>query len=134
MEGFQIAPAFFPMLGIEPALGRGFTNEDAQPGRDAVVLLSNGFWRRQFAADPAIVGNSIDVDGIPCTVVGVLPSTFRIFRVLNQIMWCEFRHSNLRGVLLHDMPDYFFCYSLAPNGASSANTPEQSAVRDTSFC
>ena len=47
---------------------------------------------------------------------------------------CAFRHSNLRGVLLHDMPDYFFCYSLAPNGASSANTPEQSAVRDTSFC
>jgi len=51
VEGFQIAPAFFPMLGVEPALGRGFTGEDAQPGRDAVALLSNGFWRRQFAAN-----------------------------------------------------------------------------------
>jgi putative ABC transport system permease protein len=84
VEGFQIAPAFFPMLGVEPALGRGFTDEDAQPGRDAVVLLNNGFWRRQFAADPAVVGQSIDVDGTPCTVVGVLPSSFRIFRVLNR--------------------------------------------------
>ena len=84
VEGFQIAPAFLPMLGIEPALGRGFTNEDAQRGRDAVVLLSNGFWRRQFAADSAIVGQSIDVDGTPCTVVGVLPSSFKIFRVLNR--------------------------------------------------
>ncbi|HXN23454.1 MAG TPA: ABC transporter permease [Candidatus Dormibacteraeota bacterium] len=84
VEGFQVAPAFFPMLGIEPALGRGFTDEDAQPGRDAVVLLSNGFWRRQFAADSAIVGQSIDVDGAPCTVVGVLPSSFKIFRVLNR--------------------------------------------------
>src|SRR6266576_3041086 len=84
VEGFQIAPAFFSMLGVEPALGRGFTDEDAQPGRDAVVLLSNGFWRRQFAADSAIVGKSIDVDGTPCTVVGVLPSTFKIFRVLNR--------------------------------------------------
>ncbi len=84
VEGFQIAPAFLPMLGIEPALGRLFTNEDAQPGRDAIVLLSNGFWRRQFAADSTIVGQSIDVDGTPCTVVGVLPSSFKIFRVLNR--------------------------------------------------
>src|SRR6266513_6421540 len=51
-----------------------------------------------------------------------------------QIMWCEFRHSNLRGVLLHDMPDHFFCYPLAPNGTCPANRPEQSAVRDTSLC
>src|SRR5712691_286373 len=84
VEGFQVAPAFFPMLGVEPALGRRFTGEDAQPGRDAVVLLSNGFWRRQFAANSAIVGQSIDVDGTPCTVVGVLPSSFKIFRVLNR--------------------------------------------------
>jgi putative ABC transport system permease protein len=84
VEGFQIAPTFLPMLGIEPALGRGFTNEDAQRGRDSVVLLSNGFWRRQFAADPTIVGQSIDVDGTPCTVVGVLPASFEIFRVLNR--------------------------------------------------
>ncbi|PYU81339.1 MAG: hypothetical protein DMG50_16360 [Acidobacteria bacterium] len=59
-------------------------NEDAQPGHDTVVLLSDGFWRRQFAADSAIVGRSIDVDGTPCTVVGVLPSSFKIFRVLNR--------------------------------------------------
>ena len=84
VEGFQVAPEFFPMLGVEPALGRAFTDEDARPGRDTVVLLSHGFWHRQFAADPAIVGRSIDVDGTPCTVVGVLPSSFRIFRVLNR--------------------------------------------------
>jgi putative ABC transport system permease protein len=84
VEGFQIAPAFFPMLGVDPALGRGFTVEDAKPGRDAVVLLSNGFWRRQLAADSAIVGQSINFDGKPCTVVGVMPSTFKIFRVLNR--------------------------------------------------
>jgi putative ABC transport system permease protein len=84
VEGFQIAPAFLPMLGVEPALGHRFTDEDAQPGREAVVLLSNGFWRRQFAANSAVVGQSIDVDGTPCTVVGVLPSSFKIFRVLNR--------------------------------------------------
>jgi putative ABC transport system permease protein len=84
VEGFQVAPAFFPMLGVEPAFGRGFTDEDAQPGRDAVVVLSNGFWQRLFAGDSGIIGQSIDVDGTPCTVVGVLPTSFRIFRVLNR--------------------------------------------------
>jgi putative ABC transport system permease protein len=84
VEGFLVASAFFPMLGVEPALGRGFTDEDARPGRDTVVLLSDGFWRRQFAADAAIVGQSIDVDGIRCTVIGVLPSSFKIYRVLNR--------------------------------------------------
>jgi putative ABC transport system permease protein len=84
VEGFRIAPTFFPMLGVEPALGRGFVDEDAQPGRDDVVLLSDGFWRRRFSADPGIVGRSIDVDGTPCTVVGILPPTFKIYRVLNR--------------------------------------------------
>jgi len=84
VEGFVVAPAFFPMLGVEPALGRGFTDDDAQPGRDAVVVLTHGFWRRQFAADPAIIGRPIDVDGTPCTVIGVLPASFTIYRVLNR--------------------------------------------------
>ena len=84
VEGFLVGSEFFPMLGVDPALGRAFTGDDARPGRDTVVLLSQGFWRRQFGADPAIVGQSIDVDGSPCTIVGVLPSTFKIYRVLNR--------------------------------------------------
>ena len=83
VEAFRIAPAFFPLLGVEPALGRGFGNADAQKGRDDVVLLSDGFWHRQFGADPSIVGRAIDVDGTPCVVVGILPPSFKIFRVLN---------------------------------------------------
>src|SRR5262245_8376735 len=71
VEGFQVGASFFPMLGIEPALGRGFTAGEAVAGGDAVVLLSDGFWRRQFGADPAIVGRLLHVDGTPCTVVGV---------------------------------------------------------------
>ena len=84
VEGFLVASAFFPMLGIEPALGRGFVEDDSRPGRDHVILLSDGLWRRQFAADPAVVGRSIDVDETPCTVVGVLPSSFQIYHVLNR--------------------------------------------------
>ncbi len=84
VEGFQADDHFFPMLGVAPAIGRGFTADDVRPGADTVVLLTDGFWRRQFGADPAVVGRVITVDGIPCTVVGVLPATFRIYHVLNQ--------------------------------------------------
>jgi len=84
VEGFKVDEHFFPLLGIEPAFGRGIRADDTQKGRDAIALLSDGFWRRQFGADPAVVGRIIDVDGAPCTIVGVLPASFRIFRVLNR--------------------------------------------------
>ena len=69
--------------GVDTALGRGFTEEDTRSGRDNVVLLTDGFWRRQFGASP-VVGSSIDVDATPCTIIGVLPASFKIFRVLNR--------------------------------------------------
>ena len=84
VEGFLVSPEFFPMLGVGVALGRGFEASDAQPGRDTSILLTDGFWHRQFGADPSIVGQSIDVDGTPCIVVGILPRSFQIFRVLNR--------------------------------------------------
>ena len=84
VEGFRVDASFFPMLGIEPALGRGFTSDDMVKGRDNVVLLTDGFWRRRFGGDPAVVGGNIVVDGVPCTIVGVLPASFKIFRVLNR--------------------------------------------------
>src|SRR5690349_5621213 len=84
VEGFRVSPDFFPLLGVEPMLGRNFADSDARPGGDAVVVLGNGFWHRRFDANPAIVGQTIIVDATPCVVVGVLPSSFKIFRVLNR--------------------------------------------------
>jgi len=84
VEGFTVAPGFFPMLGIEPAIGRGFAAEEAAAGRDNVVLVTDSFWRRFFDADAAAVGRVITVDGVRCTVIGVLPSSFKIFHVLNR--------------------------------------------------
>ena len=85
VEGFLISSTFFPMIGIDVARGRGFQEAEASvPGRDDVVLLGDGFWRRMFDSDPAVVGRKIVVDGTPCTVVGVLPPSFKIFHVLNR--------------------------------------------------
>ena len=67
---------FFQTLGVEPVSGRLFLSEEGRKGARPVVLLANPFWRRQYAADPAIVGRTIDLDGTPTTVVGILPDRF----------------------------------------------------------
>jgi predicted permease len=72
--GIEVIGNFFQVLGVQPAWGRLFTADEAR-GRD-VALLANAYWRRQFDADPAIVGKAIELNGTPVTVVGVLPSSF----------------------------------------------------------
>ena len=84
LQGVLAEPTFFPLFGVAPMLGRQFTAADARPGQDHVVILSYGFWRRQFNGDPSVIGRSVFVDGAPCTVVGVLPDSFKFFRVLNR--------------------------------------------------
>jgi putative ABC transport system permease protein len=73
----QVTEGFFPTLQIQPALGRTFLPDEDKPGGTRVALISDGFWRRRYGADPSIVGQSIVVNAVPTTVVGVLPPTFR---------------------------------------------------------
>jgi predicted permease len=67
----------FSLLGVEPLLGRTLLSAEEQPGHD-VVLLTEGLWRRRFAADRNIVGRTIPLDGHPYTVIGVLPASFTL--------------------------------------------------------
>jgi hypothetical protein len=76
LAGVWVAGNFFPMLGIQPQLGRLFTAEETVKGGRAAVLLSYGFWQRQFAGNPAIVGQAITLNNHAVTVVGVLPASF----------------------------------------------------------
>jgi predicted permease len=71
-----VAGNFFETLGIRPAVGRLFMPEECVRGGRKAILLSYAFWRRQFAANPAIVGQAIQLDDESVTVVGVLPPTF----------------------------------------------------------
>jgi len=67
---------FFPLLGVQPAMGRVFTADDARNGASPVILLTNAWWKRQFNADPNIVGKAFDMNGHQTTVIGVLPASF----------------------------------------------------------
>jgi putative ABC transport system permease protein len=70
----RVTPNFFSLLGVAPALGRGFSDSDGQPESRPVVLLSHAFWRTRFHSDPRVLGTAVDLDGIPSTVIGVLPA------------------------------------------------------------
>jgi predicted permease len=72
-----VSPPYFTLLGVSPTHGRGFRpEEDAVPNRDAVVILSDGLWRRRFGADPSIVNRTILLGTRSFTVVGIMPAGF----------------------------------------------------------
>jgi macrolide transport system ATP-binding/permease protein len=77
MVGQLVSGNYFAVLGVRPALGRFFLpEEDRTPGTHPVVVLGHGLWRRRFAADPAMIGKTIGVNGYRYTVIGIAPSEF----------------------------------------------------------
>src|SRR5271155_1948266 len=77
VRGSKVSREFFRAVGIEPMLGRSFLAEEDRPGGPHVVVLSYGLWRSAFGGDPKVTSSSIVLNGIPYSVVGVLPPGFR---------------------------------------------------------
>jgi predicted permease len=75
VAGAAVSAGFFPILGVKPALGRGFTEQEDAAG-EPVVILSHRLWSGRYGSDPAIVGRPIKVSGMERTVVGVMPPGF----------------------------------------------------------
>jgi predicted permease len=76
LAGARASASFFEVLGVQPALGRAFASQEDQAGTDQVVILSDRLWRTRFNGDRGILGATITLDGIPRTVVGVMPRGF----------------------------------------------------------
>ena len=76
LASMNATPSFFRVLGVAPALGRTFTDEEGFYGKNDVLILSDGLWRQAYGADPSIVGRKIRMDGKPQTVIGVMPPGF----------------------------------------------------------
>src|SRR3984893_9371787 len=73
----RVSPDFFSTLGLGPAIGRTFTEEETTSETNHVAILSDTFWRQRYNADPNVIGRLIRVNSVPRTVIGVLPPTFR---------------------------------------------------------
>jgi len=94
--GMMVSGNYFRALGVEPTLGRGFRDdEDRVPGRDAVVVLAPDFWKREFSADPSIVGRTVRLNGRDFAVIGVAPDSFP-------------------GMFVFAHPDFYMPLAMAP--------------------
>jgi predicted permease len=75
IAGLLVSHEFLPMVGLQPVLGRSFTEEEDQPGGPNVIIISESLWETMFARDNAVLGRTLRIDDIPRTIVGVLPSS-----------------------------------------------------------
>lgn len=78
VSGLRVSANFFSVLGVSPALGRAFTEEEDTPNGAGVAILSDGLWRQRFGANPAVVGQTVLLNEKPLTIVGVLAPQFRL--------------------------------------------------------
>jgi putative ABC transport system permease protein len=90
LEVAHVSDGFFSILGVRPLLGRTFLPAEDGPNAERVVVLGYGLWRRRFAADPAVVGQTIQFNGFPRTVVGVMPPRFD-FPARQVALWAPLR-------------------------------------------
>ncbi|HLY59720.1 MAG TPA: ABC transporter permease [Terriglobia bacterium] len=76
LRSLLVTDGTFPILGVAPMLGRGFTRQDDSASGADTVMLTHGYWSRKFGGDPSIVGRSITVNGKPHEIIGVMPRNF----------------------------------------------------------
>ncbi len=76
IRGMSITAEYLSIFGVRPLLGRSFIEDDYRPNAAPVTMLGESIWRRDFGADPSIVGRVITIDGNPVTVVGIIPASF----------------------------------------------------------
>jgi putative ABC transport system permease protein len=105
VQSVRASASFLPIFGLQPIVGRGFTAADDREGTPPTVLLSEGFWRARFGADPGIVGKPILLNLTPYTVIGVVPAPSFLdqVQVWTPLAWrpddiAERANHNYRGV------------------------------------
>jgi predicted permease len=83
----QVTPSFFSTLDVKPALGRDFLEDEMKSDGPHVSILTDGFWRTEFGADPNIIGRIIHIDSKPATIVGILPREFEFAPANSAPVW-----------------------------------------------
>src|SRR5215470_19431621 len=76
IQGFLVTANFFDALGMKPIMGRNFAEEENQPGKDQVAIITYSLWQRRFGADPNILNRTISLNSVTRNVIGVMPERF----------------------------------------------------------
>jgi putative ABC transport system permease protein len=124
--GARATAGFFGVFDIPAELGRVFTKEEDQPGREQVVVLSHRLWARRFGSDPSIVGRQITLNGRPHDVIGVMPARFD-FTADGEELWLPIAFTPERRAM-HD-EHYLTVYGRLRAGVTAAMAIEQMQAR-----
>jgi predicted permease len=92
-----VTDGVLPILEVAPLLGRSFTQADDQPGSSDTLMITYGYWRSKFGGDRSVIGKTIDIDGKPSTIIGVLPQRFRFLDMTNLGILLPLRPRTQRG-------------------------------------
>ena len=92
LSGVRVTPSFFAVMGVPPMVGRALRPEEEQAGGGKVAVLSYAFWKRRFASDRSIVGQTLVLDGAPYTVVGIMPEDFK-YPSVSTDLWTPLVHT-----------------------------------------
>ncbi len=98
----RATPSLAAVLGAAPSIGRWFTEAEGIPGAPDVAVLTHGFWVRRFGADPAVIGRTILLNGIPTAVVGVMPASFK-FPQYPMDLWMPAQSTRASASFLFDV-------------------------------
>jgi putative ABC transport system permease protein len=88
--GASVSANFFELMGVSPSKGRLFTHEEDQPGKNNVLVISDGLWKRRFGADPEIIGQALTLNDKSYTVIGIMPAGFQFPRAGEMPAYFEF--------------------------------------------
>ena len=103
-----VTDGVLPILGVTPQLGRLFTRADDEPAGAETAIITYGYWHRKFSGDLSVIGKTIDIDGKPSTIVGVLPQRFRFLDMTDLGILLPLRPKTQRGY------NYFAVAQLKP--------------------
>ncbi len=119
LKGVRATADFFKVIGVSPALGRGFLPEEDLPGGPRVVVITHGLWQRRFGGDAGLIGRRLTLGGEPYTVVGIMPPDFQFFPEAD--LWTPLQPL----VKPTDQANYLLCLGRLRNGI----TPEQAQAQ-----
>jgi putative ABC transport system permease protein len=96
VEGAGVTASFFDVLGVKPALGRSFMDEDESVSAERTVILSHGLWQRRFGADAKVLGRQVKLNGVGFNIVGVMPASFSFAKVGDAEVWLPQRPTQMQ--------------------------------------
>lgn len=138
LHGVLASSNMFRTFGMEPMLGRAFTEDEAQPGRNGVIVISHHLWQSRYGGRPDVLGRALRLDGVPVEIIGVMPPAFdypelwrnaQFWRPLaytkEQLDWRDYRMFQVIGKLRTDASAPQLAGSLATLAADQARSHPQ---------